>query len=252
MDFDLSFYCLAIVAVLLTGISKSGFGGALGGMAVPLIALTIAVPKAAAIMLPILLVMDLIGLLVFRGAGDRTNLNIIIPGAILGIVIGALTFHLVSPELVKALIGIEAIIFGLDRLRTIKAISEGHPPDIPRGLFWSCISGFTSFISHAGGPPILQYLLPQAMDRKQRVGTTVIYFSFANFAKLIPYSTLGLLNWDNLVTSAILLPAVPIGYWIGTRLLKVLPQRPFNFVVAISLLLTGIRLAYDVLRANLT
>lgn len=244
---DPVFLVIAILAVLLTGISKSGFGGAMGSLSVPLMATVISPTRAAAILLPILLAMDALGLMVFRGRGDPANLRIIIPGALLGILIGTLTFHWVDARWIKALIGIEGLLFGLDRLRTTRAILVPKAPAVARGLFWSSVSGFTSFISHAGGPPILQYLLPQGMDRVRMVGTTVIYFSAVNFAKLLPYQILGLLDLSNLTTAALLLPVVPLGYWIGLRLMKGLPQAPFNLAVAIAMLLTGLKLIADAL-----
>ncbi len=244
---DPAFLAVAVIAVLLMGVSKSGFGGAMGSLAVPLMSLLIATPQAAAILLPILLVMDALGLMVFRGQGDKANLRIIIPGAMLGILIGAFTFHLVDARWIKGLIGLEALLFGLDRLRQARAVTESCPPDLAKGVFWSSISGFTSFISHAGGPPILQYLLPQGMDRVRMVGTTVIYFSAVNFAKLIPYGVLGLLDLSNLTVSILLLPVVPVGYWIGLKLLKSLPQSAFNVVVAIAMVLTGLKLLMDAL-----
>ena len=244
---DPLFIAVAIIAVLLAGISKSGFGGAMGGLSVPLMSLLIATPQAAAIMLPILLVMDALGLLVFRGKGDAANLRIIIPGALLGILFGALTFHLVDPRWIKGLIGLEAALFGIDRLRSARAVAAARPPEVGRGLFWSAISGFTSFISHAGGPPILQYLLPQNMDRVRMVGTTVIYFSLVNFVKLVPYAFLGLLDLSNLRIALLLLPAAPLGYWLGLKLLKGLPQAPFNLAIAIAMLATGVKLIADAL-----
>ena len=244
---DPAFVAVAVVAVLLAGISKSGFGGAMGGLSVPLMSLLITTPQAAAIMLPILLVMDAFGLLVFRGQGDAANLRIIIPGALLGILFGALTFHLVDPRWIKGVIGLEAALFGLDRLRNVSVAQQTLPPALARGLFWSSISGFTSFISHAGGPPILQYLLPQGMDRVRMVGTTVIYFSLVNFVKLVPYGVLGLLDLSNLTSALLLLPVAPVGYWLGLKLLKGLPQAPFNLAIALAMLATGLKLIADAL-----
>jgi uncharacterized membrane protein YfcA len=244
---DPTFLAIAVFSVVLVGISKAGFGGAMGSLAVPLLSLMIATPQAAAIMLPILLVMDAVGLAVFRGQGDRANLRIIIPGAMVGLLLGALFFHLVDVRWIKGIIGIEAFLFGLDRLKQAQALSQTRPPELSKGLFWSCISGFTSFISHAGGPPILQYLLPQGMERTRMVGTTVIFFSIVNFAKLIPYGLLGLLDLSNLMTSIMLLPVVPVGYWIGLKLLKSLPQKPFNLIIAVAMLLTGLKLLADAL-----
>lgn len=244
---DPVFLATALFAVMLMGISKAGFGGTMGSLAVPLVSLTVSTPQAAAILLPVLLVIDALGLFVFRGKGDAANLRIILPGAVLGMGLGALFFHWVDVRWIKAIIGLEALLFGLDRLRQAKEIVTPRPPEVARGLFWSTVSGFTSFISHAGGPPLLQYLLPQGMERTRMVGTTVIFFSAVNFAKVVPYALLGLFDASNLATSALLLPAVPLGYWIGLRLLKSLPQTPFNVVLAVAMIFTGIKLLADAL-----
>lgn len=246
---DPDFYLAAVLGVLLTGISKAGFGG-MGGLAVPLMALTIPSPQAAAIMLPILLVMDAIGLVVFRGQFDRANLRIILPGAVIGITLGVLTFSIINARWIGGIIGLESILFALDRFRKAGAATLPQPVSAPKGWFWSSIAGFTSFVSHAGGPPIMQFLLPQGMDKMRLVGTTTIFFSVVNFVKLVPYSALGLLDWRNLATAAMLLPVVPIGYWIGIKLLRGLDQRSFNRVLTWLLLLTGVKLLWDAIFAG--
>lgn len=245
MELTAQFYATAIFAVLLTGISKSGFGGALGGMAVPLIALTIPAPVAAAVMLPILIVMDILGLVIFKGKSDNKILLIILPGAALGIALGAITFYMVNQDILKVLIGLEAIIFSIDRFVKNKGNSKKMGASVTKGVFWSFISGFTSFTAHAGGPPILQYLLPQGLDRVRMVGTTIIYFSIVNFLKLFPYGMLGLVNMDFLKTSVSLIPFIPIGYWVGIKMLKDLRQDIFNHVITACLFVTGLRLIYD-------
>ncbi|MDR2506491.1 MAG: sulfite exporter TauE/SafE family protein [Candidatus Accumulibacter sp.] len=240
MPSDPFFLSTAILAILLIGISKAGFGGTMGSLAVPLVSLSVGAPRAAAILLPILLVMDAAGLLVFRGKADFANLRIMFPGALIGIALGATFFHWVDARWIKAIVGAEAFLFGVNIL--LQTHANPRPPGIARGLFWSCVSGFTSFISHAGGPPILQYLLPQGMERTRMVATMTFFFSVVNFAKLLPYAMLGLLNASNLLTSACLLPVVPAGYLIGLKLLKTLPRALFDKIIAVSMILTGIKL----------
>ena len=243
----LAFWLLAVIATLLFGMSKAGFGGAAGSLGVPLMALAVPAPFAAAVMLPILLAIDLIGLVVFRGKADTANLRIILPGAMLGVALGWLTFSHVDARWIKLLIGIEAIAFALDRFRAARnaAIAVPSAPTFLPGIFWSGVAGFTSFISHAGGPPIMQYLMPQNMDKMRLVGTTVIFFTAVNFAKLGPYAQLGLVDLSNLAVSLLLAPAIPIGYFAGYRLLQVVDMRGFNLVTAWTLLAAGTKLVFD-------
>ena len=243
----LAFWLLAVIATLLFGMSKAGFGGAAGSLGVPLMALAVPAPFAAAVMLPILLAIDLIGLVVFRGKADTANLRIILPGAMIGVALGWLTFSHVDARWIKLLIGIEAIAFALDRFRAARsaAIAVPSAPTFLPGIFWSGLAGFTSFISHAGGPPIMQYLMPQNMDKMRLVGTTVIFFTAVNFAKLGPYAQLGLVDLSNLAVSLLLAPAIPVGYFVGYRLLQAVDMRGFNLVTAWTLLAAGTKLVFD-------
>ena len=243
----LAFWLLAVIATLLFGMSKAGFGGAAGSLGVPLMALAVPAPFAAAVMLPILLAIDLIGLVVFRGKADTANLRIILPGAMIGVALGWLTFSHVDARWIKLLIGIEAIAFALDRFRAARsaAIAVPSAPTFLPGILWSGVAGFTSFISHAGGPPIMQYLMPQNMDKMRLVGTTVIFFTAVNFAKLGPYAQLGLVDLSNLAVSLLLAPAIPIGYFAGYRLLQAVDMRGFNLVTAWTLLAAGTKLVFD-------
>jgi uncharacterized membrane protein YfcA len=243
----LAFWLLAITATVLVGMSKAGFGGAAGSLGVPLMALVVAPPFAAAVMLPILLAIDAIGLVVFRGRGDAANLRIILPGAMLGIALGWLTFGQVDARWIRLLIGIEALAFAVDRFRAARSTTTAvlSAPALGPGIFWSALSGFTSFVSHAGGPPIMQYLMPQNMDKMRLVGTTVVFFSVVNFSKLGPYAQLGLLDISNLGVSLLLAPAIPVGYFIGYRLLHAVDMRGFNLVTAWTLLAAGIKLVHD-------
>ena len=243
----LVFWLLAVTATLLVGMSKAGFGGGAGSLGVPLMALAVAPPFAAAVMLPILLSLDAIGLVVFRGRGDAANLRIILPGAMIGIALGWLTFGHVDAHWIRLLIGIEALAFAFDRFRAARHVASAVPsaPTFGPGVFWSALSGFTSFVSHAGGPPIMQYLMPQNMDKMRLVGTTVIFFSVVNLSKLGPYAQLGLLDLSNLGVSLLLAPAIPLGYFVGYRLLRAVDMRGFNLVTAWTLLAAGTRLVYD-------
>jgi len=243
----LAFWLLAVIATLLFGMSKAGFGGAAGSLGVPLMALAVPAPFAAAVMLPILLAIDLIGLVVFRGKADTANLRIILPGAMLGVALGWLTFSHVDARWIKLLIGIEAIAFAFDRFRAARSAATAVPsaPTFLPGILWSGVAGFTSFISHAGGPPIMQYLMPQNMDKMRLVGTTVIFFTAVNFAKLGPYAQLGLVDLSNLAVSLLLAPAIPIGYFAGYRLLQAVDMRGFNLVTAWTLLAAGTKLVFD-------
>ncbi|MEE8271092.1 MAG: sulfite exporter TauE/SafE family protein [Alphaproteobacteria bacterium] len=239
------FYVLAVPAVLIAGISKAGFGGGVGVMAVPLMSLAVAPQQAAAVMLPILCLMDLFGVWAYRRRWDGRNLRIILPGALVGIAIGAATFRHLDAGLVRMLIGLVAVGFALDYWLRPRAAGPARAADPARGGFWGMVAGFTSFVAHAGGPPISVYLLPQRLDRTLFVGTTVVFFITINYVKLIPYGWLGQLHGGNLTTSLVLAPLAPLGMWLGLALHRRVSDAAFYRICYGLLLATGAKLLYD-------
>jgi len=243
------FYAVAIPAVVLTGISKAGFGGAVGSLAVPMLSLAIAPPQAVAIMLPILLAMDAMGLATFRGRVDRAILRWTVPAGLLGTLLGWALFRLIDDRWIRGLVGVEAVVFGAQKLLEGSRAWTGEPRAAHwrPAVFWSALAGFTSFISHAGGPPMMRFMLPLRLHQEILVGTLAWYFAAINASKLLPYGQLGLLDWTNLGTSLALLPVVPVGYLIGLRFLKVVKPAVFVRVASVALVLTGVKLLWDAL-----
>ena len=245
---DPLFYAVAIPAVMVAGISKGGFGGGLGIVAVPAMALLIGPVQAAAIMLPILCAMDVFGLIAYRRTADWGNLWRLLPGAIVGIVVGALTFHLFDADAVRLTIGLIAVLFTLQHWTGFgPRRADGAPPgpSWPKGSAFGGIAGFTSFVAHAGGPPVQFYMLPQKIDKTLYVGTTVWFFFAVNAVKLVPYTILGLFSAENLGTSLLLAPLAPLGIWAGVRLHRLVSQQLFYRIAYGFLFLTGLKLCWD-------
>ncbi|WP_341909738.1 sulfite exporter TauE/SafE family protein [Ferrovibrio terrae] len=238
------FYAAAFPAVLIIGLSKGGFGPGTSLIALPLLALVLPPLQAAAIMLPVLCAMDLAGLWGFRGKWDRRNMKIIIPGAMIGIVIGTLTAGYVSNRGVEIIVGAVAVIFALQKWLK-PGTAEPTQPNTLKGVFWSACSGFTSFIAHAGGPPLQVYLLPQRLDKTTFVATTVVFFASVNYVKLIPYWWLGQFTPGNLATGAVLVPVAVGGVYLGMYLHHKLSDALFYRIVYIFVFLCGLKLLYD-------
>ena len=242
---DPLFYLIAIPVVLLTGISKTGIPGLFGGMAVPLLALVISPLQAAAVMLPILCFIDLFGLRAFRGIYDRPNMPILLTGLVIGVVVGTLIFGLVRQDVLRLVIGAIAIAFALNNLVGWAKNRPSTKTSWPRGVFWSALSGLTSFLAHAGSAPIMAYLLPLRLDKRVYVGTMVWFFFASNYSKIIPYAFLGQLDTSNFVTALVLLPLVPVGVWLGVLIQGKLDERVFYQISYWALLTIGVKLVYD-------
>jgi uncharacterized membrane protein YfcA len=241
---DPAFYAVTVPAVLLLGVSKSGFGAGFGSLAVPMMALAVSVPQAAAILMPVLLVMDLLGMAAFRKDFDLRLLRFLVPFGLTGIVIGALLFRVLDARVVAGIVGVFTLLFLAQRLLFPPRPDSVAPPRWI-GAVLTATSGFTSFIAHAGGPPINAYVIPMRLSPVRFTATMAFFFFVINLAKWIPYGWLGLLDFENMSTSLVLLPIAPIGVWVGVKLARRIQPVLFYRLVYLGMFLTGSKLVWD-------
>jgi uncharacterized protein len=241
------FYALAIPAVLLMGVSKSGFASGLGSLATPLVALSVSAPQAAAIMLPLLLVMDMTGLKSLWKERDPALLRQLLPAGLLGTVVGTLLFGLLSPQRVAAVVGVLTLLMLAQRLLWPPK-ADAKPPPLWVGWGLATTSGFTSFVAHAGGPPMQLYLLPLKLSPLRFAATSAVFFAAINLSKWIPYAVLGLIDLRNLLTSAVLMPLAPLGVWAGLWAARRVDAALFYRLIYVGMFLTGVKLVWDGLR----
>jgi uncharacterized membrane protein YfcA len=243
------FYALALPVVLWVGVSKGGFGGGGGMVAVPLLSLAVPLPQAAAVLLPILCAMDLFAVAAYRGQYSAPNLRRLLPAALAGIAAGGLAFGALDDRWLRVIVGAIAVAFALQWIlgvaRRRGRVPEATSPGAWSGAVWGAVAGFTSTMAHAGGPPVAIYLLPQRLPPTLFVGTTVIVFAVVNYVKLVPYALLGQLRLENLATSLVLLPLAPLGIRLGRWLHDRVNDVLFYRITYALLLVTGIKLLVD-------
>lgn len=244
MDVGIFFYAMALIAAVLVGASKGGLP-IVGMLGVPVLALATSPLHAAGLLLPIFVVTDLFGLWAYRREFDRRNLMILIPATTVGVGIGWATATIVSEDLVTLIVGLIGLAFSLNYWLRGRHATAPHPADVPRGLFWGTVSGFTSFVSHAGAPPYQMFVLPQRLDKMIYAGTTTILFAVVNAVKLLPYWALGQLSLANLKTVAVLFPFAIAATFVGVRLTRIIPQDLFYRLVIGALFLVSLKLIYD-------
>jgi uncharacterized protein len=241
---DPFFYAVAIPAVLMLGVSKSGFGAGFGSLAVPLMALAVTVPQAAAMLMPVLFLMDVLGMAAFRKDFDLRLLKFLLPFGLLGTLVGTLLFKVLDPRLVAGLVGIFTLLFLAQRL-LFPPRPDSAPPPRWLGALLTTTSGFTSFIAHAGGPPITAYVLPLKLPPVTFTATLSFFFFVLNLSKWVPYAWLGLLDTRNMATSLALLPFAPIGVWVGVKLARRIDPKLFYRLLYLGMALTGTKLLWD-------
>jgi hypothetical protein len=174
-------------------------------------------------------------------------LKFLIPFGLVGIVIGALLFKLLDARTVAGLVGVFTLAFLAQRL-LFPPQPDSAPPPKWLGALLTATSGFTSFIAHAGGPPISAYVIPLRLSPLKFTATMAFFFFVINLAKWIPYAWLGLLDTRNMATSLVLLPVAPIGVWIGVHLARRINPRLFYRLLYLGMFLTGTKLVWDAFR----
>lgn len=239
-----AFYVIAVPAVLLMGLSKSGFLSGFGSLVVPLLALAIPVPQAAAIMLPLLFVMDGVGLQQLWHERDRALLRLLLPAGLLGTGVGTVLFGVLSTKMVAAIVGGLTLLFLAQRLAFPPHV-DAPPPPKPLGFVLGVASGFTSFVAHAGGPPISAYVLPLRLPPLTFTATMAVFFATVNLSKWIPYAWLGLIDLRNMATSLLLLPLAPLGVWLGVWLTRRIRPTWFYRLAYSGMFLAGTKLLWD-------
>ena len=243
--FEPLFYAIAIFSVLMTGISKSGLGGGLGQLSVPLMASYISPRAAAAIMMPILVFIDLMNIWGYRRDWHRATLVILLPGAFAGVGIGALTYRYVDENTLRITLGVIVMIFALSYFTQNLPADRDTKRGRILGLICGGLSGFTSFVAHAGGGPMKFYLVPQRLEPRIFVGTHVVFFFLVNQMKFAAYYWLGQFTVENVSTSIALAPFVPLGVILGWKLVNVIPENLFYRLVYIILFVSGTKLIWD-------
>ena len=243
MEYSFWFYLTASIAAFLVGASKGGLP-MVGALGVPVMALVMPPVAAAALLLPVYIISDWVGLWAYRKEFDRRNLFILVPAMLVGVTIGWATAHVTPEWTVTLLVG----LVGLFYCATVVVRRPDTPPrpaDLPRGLFWGIVAGFTSFVSHTGGPPYQMYVLPQKLPKMVFTGTSTIAFTIINAAKLLPYWALGQFNPGNLKLAAMLSPVAIAGALLGYKATAIIPDKMFFRIVEIALAVVSVKLVYD-------
>ena len=247
MEINLIFFLTVVPAIILFGIAKSGLGGSIALISIPLMTISMPLTTALGIILPILIFSDFIATYKYRNEFDIETLKLIVPFAAIGIFIGSLTFSYFSEEILKFIIGLMGFLFAGHYFFFKKNKEAKSEKNFLKGGICSTVAGFTSFSVHAGGTPTSIYLLPLRMKKEIYVGTRIIFFTFVNLIKLPLYINLSMMNFETFKQSLILFPVALIGILIGYQLLKIIEEKLFYNILYALIFVTSSKLILDFL-----
>lgn len=242
MNVDVLFW----LAAFLVGLSKGGLP-AIGMLSVPMLSLVMSPVQAAVLLLPIYVISDMVGVYLYRRDFSRPNLRILVPASVAGVALGWATASWVSDRMIALLIGLMGVAFCLQAWLRRSSDAPAQPPHAGKGWFWGLLTGFTSFISHAGAPPFQVYVLPQKLPKAQFAGTSTLLFAVINAAKILPYQMLRPYSTEALWSAASLIPFALAGTLVGAYLTRRLADAWFFRTVQLGLLLVSLKLIWGAL-----
>jgi len=245
MEINLLFFLCVVPAIIVFGIAKSGLGGSIALIAIPLMTVVMPLNQALAIILPILILSDFTAVYKFRKEFDFGTLKLLIPFAATGIFVGSMTFSYFSEDMLKFIVGLMGFLFSAHYFLFKKNKLTPAKKSFLKGSVCSTIAGFTSFCVHAGGTPTSIYLLPLRMKKEIYIGTRVVFFTFVNLIKFPFYINLSMITLESFIQSMILLPLSVVGILIGYQILKYVEESLFYNIIYALILITSSRLVYS-------
>ncbi|MBE1291484.1 MAG: TSUP family transporter [Rhodobacteraceae bacterium] len=245
MTDSLIFWLLAPVAVMFAGVSKAGFGSGAAFASAVVLAVILPPAQALGLMLPLLMLIDLATLRPYWHKWSWPDARVLILGGLPGVVGGVALFRVANEDVLRLLIGAVSLGFVLWQLWP-RAVAQQKMP-VWAGLLAGAVAGFTSFVSHAGGPPAAVYLLSRGLSKSAYQATTVLVFWAINIAKFVPYAFLGVFTFETLRAGAILAPFALLGAWVGVKLHHAVSERVFFALTYALLTITGVKLIFDAL-----
>lgn len=245
MDLTVGGWLLLALASALVGLAKGGLA-MVGMLAVPILSLAMSPVQAAGLLLPVYVVSDAFGLIAYRRHWDRRVVARLLPGAVAGVALGWATASLVDDAWVGGIVGVIGAWFAvMTLLRPAPEDAAPREPDWLPGTGWGAVTGYTSFVSHSGGPPYQIYVQPLRLGPQTYAGTVTVFFAVVNLVKLVPYAALGQLGAANLGKAATMIPVAAASVFAGVWLVRRIPQRAFYLFITWALLAVSLKLIAD-------
>ena len=245
MEINLLFFLTVVPAIILFGVAKSGLGGSVSLISIPLMTFVMPLNQALAILLPILIFSDFISAYKFRKEYDLNTLKLMVPFAAIGAIIGASTFSYFSESYLKFILGVMGFVFAVHYFFLKKDANKPVAANYFKGAICSAVAGFTSFCAHSGGTPTSIYLLPLRLKKEIYVGTRIIFFTCINLVKLPFYLYLSMVNTSSFTQYIIILPLSVFGIFVGYKLLKIIEESLFYNAIYILILVASTKLIID-------
>lgn len=240
-------FLLAALAVTFAGVSKAGFGSGASFASASILTLVVEPGVALGVMLPLLMIIDASSLRPYWRKWSKPDFKLLVLGGVPGVILGAAPYRIASPDFLRLLIGGVSVGFVLWQIGLARGwirLAVTRAPDWS-GVVFGCAGGFTTFVSHAGGPPVAMFLLTRGLDKTTYQATTVLLFRLLNILKFFFYALLGMFTVQTFLANLILAPFAVLGKWLGVKAHHLAQERLFFSVTYVLLVITGAKLIWD-------
>jgi len=250
------------LSLFLIAMSKGGFP--VGSIAMPLLVLMWPAEAGAAraavgFMLPLLCVMDVVSVSLYRKHVQWKRIKRLIPGSVAGVALAAALFisehhavlHVTDAALRIAIgvLGIFFVIWHAAGAWIRKQLAQAPEPGNAACFAYGAFAGITSALAHAAGPVMQMVLLPQKLPKREFVATMTGYFLFLNSLKMIPFSLQGRIQWPYVQLALFMLPVIPLGVLTGFVLNRLTRADHFIVLVYCALAVASFFLIHNGIRS---
>lgn len=234
-----------MLCALFVGMSKTGIAG-LGMLVVPVLATIFGGKSSAGILLPMLSMADVFAVFYYHRHAEWKYVLKLLPATVAGVLIGLMVGNVINDQQFKHLMAI-IILAGLAIM--IWRERKKDPTAIPHNWLFSSIigllGGFSTMIGNAAGPVMSIYLLSMMLPKNSFIGTGAWFFLIINLFKI----PLHVFVWETIdihtfSLNAAMFPLIMLGAWIGFKLVKMIPEKPYRIFIIVTTALAAIRLFY--------
>ena len=235
-----------IIGAILIGINKTAIPG-LGVLPVVMLTMTFETRMSTGLQLGMLAMADIIAVAYYRRNADWKIVLRLLPWALVGLGIGSLLLNFVIPEsgnVMRRVIG--GIVLAL---MVVSFIHKRLKPDqIPSGPgFAACfgmLMGTTTQLANAAGPISSIYFLAMRLPKEKYLGCCAWYFLILNWIKLPIFVAEGRITWQSFQLDLCMIPFIVLGGALGIFLLRKLPQRVFEVIIQVLVVVAALRLLW--------
>ena len=225
--------------------AKTGVAG-VGMLIVPILATIFGGKSSAGILLPMLSMADIFAVKYYHRHAEWKYILKLMPSTVIGVLIGLQVGNMINDDQFKQLMAILIIIgLGIMIWRERKSSVEAIPHNWVFSSIAGLLGGFSTMIGNAAGPVMSIYFLSMMLPKNSFIGTGAWFFLIINLFK-IPFHVMvwETIDLDTFTLDLAMFPVIMLGAFLGFRLVKFIPEKPYRIFIIVTTALAAIKLFF--------